>query len=112
LSIFTRERDQEEEGGGKDSAGGQSLRRKVINHRKYFPIHTDLQLEIEELTKNQRRYQNKVAHFRKYEEYLEKVRNLYSDQYPEMQDILNRYQTLKKSNKDLIESRQKLESDH
>jgi hypothetical protein len=29
-----------------------------------------------------------------------------------MQDILNRYQTLKKSNKDLIESRQKIELDH
>jgi hypothetical protein len=69
-------------------------------------------MEIEELTKNQKRYQNKVAHFRKYEEYLEKVRNMYSDQYPEMQDILNRYQTLKKSNKDLIESRQKIEVDH
>ena len=55
--------------------------------------------------KNQKRYQNKVGHFRKYEEYLEKVRTAYNDQYPEMSDILNRYQTLKKSNDDLIKTR-------
>jgi hypothetical protein len=33
---------------------------------------------------------NRVLHLRKYEDYLEKVRSTYSDQYPEMSDILNR----------------------
>lgn len=39
------------------------------------------------------------------------MRNTYSDQYPEMTDILNRYHTLKKSNNDLIESRKKTEGE-
>ncbi len=60
------------------------------------------------MTKDQHRHNNKITYFRKYEEYLEKVRSEYIDQYPEMTDILNRYNTLKKSNEDLIASRQKL----
>lgn len=43
-----------------------------------------------------------MASLRKYEQYLEKVRSTFSDQYPEMSDILSRYQTLKKFNKNLL----------
>ncbi len=46
-----------------------------------------------------------MGHLRKYEDFLEKVRSSYSDQYPEMSDILSRYQTLRKSTDDLIKNR-------
>lgn len=46
---------------------------------------------------------------RKYEQYLEKVRSTYGDQYPEMSDILSRYQTLKKSNKKLQGEKKEME---
>lgn len=62
---------------------------------------------------------NRVLHLRKYEDYLEKVRSTYSDQYPEMSDILNRqriqllrYNTLKKSNDDRIRERQTMQHNH
>ena len=67
-------------------------------------ISLDLERDIDELTRNQKKYMNRVSYLRKYEEYLEKVRSTYSDQYPEMADILNRYATLKKSNDDLIKT--------
>ena len=72
----------------------------------------DLEKEIDELTKNQKRYQKKVGHYKQYEEYLEKVRSAYNDQYPEMSDILSRYQTLRKSNEDLIKTREVMEFKH
>jgi hypothetical protein len=42
---------------------------------------------------------------------LEKVRSTYSDQYPEMSDILSRYQTLKKFNQKLLKDRDVMEAD-
>ena len=105
LPIFAVERAEKE----KSWIEGEVLRKNIplkgIANQKYLFHYGDLEREIEELTKNQKRYQNKVSHFRKYEEYLEKVRTAYNDQYPEMSDILNRYQTLKKSNDDLIKTR-------
>ena len=41
----------------------------------------------------------------KYEEYLEEVKDDNSDEYQEVADILSRYQTLKKSNDDLGETK-------
>lgn len=52
-----------------------------------------------------------MASLRKYEQYLEKVRATYSDQYPEMSDILSRYQTLKKSNMNLLRDRDLMENE-
>lgn len=71
-------------------------------------IYVDLEKEIEELKKNQKKYQTRAAYLRKYEDYLEKVRSTYSEEYPEMSDILNRYNTLKKSNDDRIRERETL----
>lgn len=42
---------------------------------------------------------------------MEKVRSTYSDQYPEMSDILSRYQTLKKFNQKLLKDRDVMEAD-
>jgi hypothetical protein len=39
------------------------------------------------------------------------VRSTYSDQYPEMSDILSRYQTLKKFNQKLLKDRDVMESE-
>ena len=49
-----------------------------------------LEKQCNELMRDQKRFEAKVTALRKYEEYLEKVRSTYSDQYPEMSDILNR----------------------
>ena len=53
----------------------------------------------------QEKFDRKISSLRKYEQYLEKVRSTYSDQYPEMSDILSRYQTLKKFNQKLLKDR-------
>lgn len=50
----------------------------------------------------QKLFDSKLGELRKYEEYLERVRTTYNDQFPEIVDILNRYSMLKKSNSDLI----------
>lgn len=71
-----------------------------------------LEKQCEELTRQQKRFETKLTALRKYEEYLEKVRSTYSDQYPEMNDILNRYQTLKKANNDLLKERETMEANH
>lgn len=44
-----------------------------------------------------------------YEEFLEKVKAQYPDEFTEMTDILNRYETLKKTNNNLVEENQKLQ---
>ena len=68
---------------------------------------SQLHLLIKNIKKNQKqeRFDRKVASLRKYEQYLEKVRAMYSDQYPEMSDILSKYQTLKKFNQNLLKDR-------
>jgi len=58
--------------------------------------------QINEMYELQKLFETKLASLRKYEEYLERVRTTYNDQFPEIVDILNRYTTLKKSNTDLI----------
>jgi hypothetical protein len=60
----------------------------------------------------QKLFENKLSSLHKYEEYLERVRTTYNDQFPEIIDILNRYTTLKKSNTDLIRERKVMEQTH
>lgn len=49
---------------------------------------------------------------RKYEDYLEKVRSTYSDQYPEMSEILNRYNVLKSNNNDVMKELESVQVAH
>lgn len=53
----------------------------------------------------------KVTAMHKYEEFLEKVKGQYSDEFSEITDILNRYDTLKKTNKELVEENQALQEE-
>ena len=46
---------------------------------------------------------------RKYEEFLEKVRNSYPDEFPELADILTRYKTLSSSNSKLKKEQKKID---
>jgi polyhydroxyalkanoate synthesis regulator phasin len=46
---------------------------------------------------------------RKYENYLESVKELHQDEYQELSDILSRYETLHRSNIKLKETMQRLE---
>jgi len=46
-----------------------------------------------------------------YEKFLEEVKAQYSDEFTEMQDILNRYDTLKKTNNNLVSENQKLQEE-
>ncbi|MDR3582347.1 MAG: hypothetical protein P4L67_03690 [Candidatus Pacebacteria bacterium] len=55
--------------------------------------------------------ERKVNAMHKYEEFLEKVKGQYSDEFSEMTDILNRYETLKKTNKGLVEENQHLQEE-
>jgi len=55
--------------------------------------------------------ERKVNAMHKYEEFLEKVKTQYSDEFSEMTDIVNRYETLKKTNKGLVEENQQLQED-
>lgn len=49
---------------------------------------------------------------RKYEDYLEKVRSTYNDQYPEMSEILNRYNVLKSNNNDVMKELEAVQVAH
>ncbi len=59
----------------------------------------------------QKRITLKVNAMRKYETYLESVRDRNPDEYQELSDILSRYQTLKKSNERLTDKMQSLETE-
>jgi predicted nucleic acid-binding Zn-ribbon protein len=48
---------------------------------------------------------------KKYEAYLESVRDRNPDEYQELQDILSRYETLKRSNTSLTQNMKRLEKD-
>ena len=74
-------------------------------------VYAGLEQEISLAYQKQERFDRKVASLRKYEQYLEKVRSMYSDQYPEMSDILSRYQTLKKFNQNLLKDRDLMETE-
>ena len=57
------------------------------------------------------RIDKKVTAMHKYEDFLEKVKSQYSDEFTEITDILNRYETLKKTNKELVEENQTLQEE-
>jgi len=61
------------------------------------------------LLDKQTRINLKVKAMKKYEAYLESVRDRNTDEYSELNDILSRYATLKKSNTTLTEKMQQLE---
>ena len=63
------------------------------------------------LQDKQTRINLKVKAMKKYEAYLESVRDRNTDEYSELNDILARYATLKKSNTKLNERMQQLESE-
>jgi hypothetical protein len=50
----------------------------------------DVEDQIDELFDLQKLFESKLSSLRKYEEYLERVRSSYNDQFPEITDILNR----------------------
>lgn len=47
------------------------------------------------------RVERKVEAMREYEDFLQKVKNEHPDEYNELQDIVNRYNTLYESNQKL-----------
>lgn len=61
------------------------------------------------LMEKQGRINLKVNAMKKYEEYLESVKERNSDEYSELQDILARYKTLKDSNEKLNKKMAELE---
>lgn len=73
---------------------------------------SDVEEQIKEMSELQKLFQNKLTSLHKYADYLERVRSTYSDQFPDIADILNRYTTLKKSNTDLIQERKQMEETH
>ncbi len=63
------------------------------------------------LQDKQTRINLKVKAMKKYEAYLESVRDRNPDEYQELQDILSRYETLKRSNTSLTQNMKRLEKD-
>lgn len=61
------------------------------------------------LIEKAKRIELKVKAMRKYESYLDSVRDENTDEYQELGDILARYWTLKNANTSLIDTRDKLE---
>lgn len=61
------------------------------------------------LLEKKNRIDLKVKAMRKYEIYLESVRDRNQDEYQELSDILSRYHTLKRSNTNLTRKMQELE---
>ena len=55
--------------------------------------------------------ERKVTAMHKYEEFLEKVKSDNSDKFTEISDIISRYDTLKKTNKDLVNDSHKLQEE-
>ncbi len=75
------------------------LRRQIDKKKEQYTILLD----------KQKRIQLKVNAMRKYENYLESVKELHQDEYQELSDILSRYETLHRSNIKLKETMQRLE---
>jgi predicted nucleic acid-binding Zn-ribbon protein len=63
------------------------------------------------LLDKQTRINLKVKAMKKYEAYLESVRDRNPDEYQELQDILSRYETLKRSNTSLTQNMKRLEKE-
>ncbi len=55
--------------------------------------------------------ERKELAIKKYEMFLEEVKVQYPDEFTEMTDILNRYETLKKTNGNLVDENQKLQEE-
>ena len=98
------------------------LRQKSYNAKRKTEAEQREIEEKKELTKkkNEERKQTgevfamidkRVTAMHKYEEFLEKVKNQYSDEFSEITDILNRYETLKRTNKELVEENQALQEE-
>mmetsp|Transcript_39787 Transcript_39787/g.38345 ORF Transcript_39787/g.38345 Transcript_39787/m.38345 type:complete len:98 (-) Transcript_39787:382-675(-) len=63
------------------------------------------------LIEKAKRIELKVKAMKKYEKYLENVRDQNNDEYTDLSEILARYWTLKNANTNLIETRDKLNKD-
>lgn len=77
------------------------LKKQIEKKREQYQILLDKQTRIN----------LKVKAMKKYEAYLESVRDRNTDEYSELNDILSRYATLKKSNTKLNERMQQLETE-
>ena len=69
------------------------------------------QEELDKLTDISKMIERKEAAMKEYEEFLEKVKAQYPDEFTEMTDILNRYDTLKRTNNNLVSENQKLQEE-
>ena len=58
-------------------------------------------MDYNELKEKYNRVERKVEAMREYEDFLQKVKNEHPDEYNELQDIVNRYNTLYESNQKL-----------
>lgn len=67
--------------------------------------------DLKKITDVSTMIERKVSAMLKYEEFLDKVKTQYSDEFSEMTDILNRYDTLKRANKELVEQNQSLQEE-
>jgi len=63
------------------------------------------------LEKEAIKIETKVQFMQKFEGFLEKVRDMHSDEFGELTDILSRYQTLITSNKRLKKKKEELDRD-
>jgi chromosome segregation ATPase len=79
----------------------EGLKRQIDKKKEQYTILLD----------KQKRIQLKVNAMRKYENYLENVKDLHQDEYQELSDILSRYETLQRSNIKLKETMQRLEKE-
>ena len=68
-----------------------------------------LNIDIKELEEKVAIRAREVARMKKYEDFLDKVRIEYPDDFADLSDILGRYSTLHKSYGDLMRKRQRLE---
>jgi chromosome segregation ATPase len=68
--------------------------------------------EIKDLRATAARLEKKVARMKKYEDFLEKVKEKNPDDFPDISDIHGRYTTLKNSHEDLTNKRTRLEEEH
>lgn len=84
---------------GEENNKIEILKKQIDKKKEQYQILLDKQTRIN----------LKVKAMKKYEAYLESVRDKNPDEYQELQDILSRYWTLKKSNNKLTENMKNLE---
>ena len=66
--------------------------------------------EIKELNEKNRKLEREVSSIKKYEQYLECVRDSYPDEFQDINEITNRHATLKRANSDLSAEKNELET--